>query len=62
MASSSVLGSNEASSINMPADSLANGEDFPSYLNEFAQRFEQGVDVGSIDWKKIFSGLDFSFI
>ena len=62
MASSSVLGGNEASGINIPTDGFANGEDFPSYFNDFAQRFEQGVDVGSIDWNNIFSGLDSSFI
>ena len=61
-ASSSVLGSNEAGSMNMSADGFANGEEFPSYFNDFAQEFGQGVDVGSIDWNNIFSGLDSSFI
>ena len=61
-ASSSVLGSNEAGSMNMSADGFANGEEFPSYFNDFAQEFGQGVDVDSIDWNNIFSGLDSSFI
>jgi hypothetical protein len=62
MASSSVLGSNEASSINMASDRSTNGEDLSSYFNELAQSFEQGIDVGSFDWNNIFSGLDSSFI
>ncbi|KAM0793993.1 hypothetical protein BDR22DRAFT_895579 [Usnea florida] len=71
MASSGVSGSNEASSINMLADGFTNGEDLSVYFNEFAQRFDQGMDVGSIDqgmdvgsidWNNVFSGLDSSFI
>ena len=62
MVSSSVLGSNEAGSLNTLADGFADGEDFPSYFNDFAQRFEQGVDVDSIDWNNILSGLDSSFL
>lgn len=62
MASSSVLGSNETGSLDLLADGFANGEDFPSYFNDFAQEFEHGVDVGSVDWSNIFSGLDSSFI
>ena len=62
MVSSSVLGSNETGGLNMLADGFAYGEDFPSYFNDFAQRFEQGVDVDSIDWNNILSGLDSSFI
>jgi len=62
MASSSILGSNEASSINMGGDRFTNGEDLLSYFNELAQSFEQGIDVGSFDWNNIFSGLDSSFI
>lgn len=59
-ASSSVLGRNETSSINMASDIFANGEGFPSYFNEFAQDFEQGIDFGSIDWNDVLSGLDTS--
>ena len=62
MASSGVSGSNEVSSINMPADGFTNGEDLSVYFNEFAQRLEQGMDVGSINWNNVFSGLDSSFI
>ena len=62
VASSSVFGSNDVGSINMLGDGFANGEDFPSYFTDFAQRFEQGVDVNSIDWNNIFSGVDSSFI
>jgi hypothetical protein len=62
MASSSVLGSNEVSSIDMAGDGFTNGEDLSSYFNELAQSFEQGIDVGSFDWNNIFSGLDPSFI
>ena len=61
MTSSSVLGSNEASSISMTSDGSTNGEDFSSYFNDLAQSFEQGIDVDSFDWNNIFSGLD-SFI
>ena len=62
MASSSMLGSSETGSLDMLADGFANGEDFPPYFNDFAQTFEHGVDVGSVDWSNIFSGLDSSFI
>ena len=62
MASSGVVGSNEASSISMLPDSSTNGEDLSVYFNEFAQRFEQGIDVGSIDWNNVFSELDSSFL
>lgn len=55
-----VLGSNETSNINIAGDSFANVEDFPSYFDEFAQSFEQGIDVGSIDWNNFLSGLDSS--
>lgn len=62
MALLSLLESNEISSINMVDDIFANGEDFPSYFNEFAQSFEQGIDVGSINWDDILSGIDTSLI
>ena len=62
MVSSSVLGSNQTGSLNMLADDFAYEEDFPSYFNDFAQRFEQGFDVDSIDWSNILSGLDDSFV
>jgi hypothetical protein len=62
IASSSVLGSTEVSSINMAGDRFTTGEDLSSYFNELAQSFEQGIDVGSFDWNNIFSGLDSSFI
>lgn len=62
MASSSVLGSNEASSINVTDDRFANGEDLSSYFDELAQSFEQGIDVDSFDWNNLFSGLDSSII
>jgi hypothetical protein len=62
MASSSVLGSNEASTTNTAGGRFTTGEDFSSYFNELAQSFEQGIDVGGFDWNNIFSGLDSSFI
>ena len=62
MASSSMLGSNETGSLDTLADGFGNGEDFPSYFNDFAQEFEHGVSVGSVDWSNIFSGLDSSLI
>ena len=62
MASSSVHGRNETSSISMACDGFANGEGFPSYFNEFAQDFEQGIDFGSIDWNDVLSGFDTSHI
>lgn len=55
-----VLGSNETSSIDMAGDSFANAEEFPSYFDEFAQSFEQGIDAGSIDWNNFLSGFDSS--
>ncbi|KAI4160851.1 MAG: hypothetical protein LQ342_005376 [Letrouitia transgressa] len=54
-----LLESNNTGGINMTGGGFANAEDFPSY---FAQSFEQGIDVGSIDWNNIFLGLDSSFI
>ena len=62
MASSSVLGSNETSGINVAGDVLPNGDDFPSYFNDFAQSFEQGFDVSTIDWNEIYSELDTSLL
>lgn len=57
--SNGLLANNNTGSINMTSGGFANGEDFPSY---FAQSFEQGIDVGNIDWNNIFLGLDSSFI
>ncbi|KAF2802401.1 uncharacterized protein BDZ99DRAFT_401604 [Mytilinidion resinicola] len=54
----SVLGSNDANSMDMGGDGFTNGEDMSSYFNELAQSFEQGVDF---DWDDIFAGLDSSF-
>ena len=62
LASSNISGSDEAGSINMLVDGSTYGEEIPSYFNDFAQSFEQGVDVGSIDWNNIVSELDSSFI
>lgn len=62
MASSSVLRNDEFSSTNMASDGFANGDELSSYFNEFAQNFEQGIDVGSIDWNDVLSGLDTSLI
>lgn len=54
-----VLGSNETNGINNVAgDSFANVEEFPSYFDEFAQSFEQGIDAGSIDWNNFLSEFD----
>ncbi len=62
MASPSVLGSNETGNVNMAGDTFTNGDDFPSYFNEFAQSFEQVVEAGDFDWDNMFSGLDSSLI
>jgi hypothetical protein len=62
MALPSMLGTNEASSINIPGDESTSGEDLSSYFNELAQSFEKGVDVDSFDWNNIFTGLESSFL
>ena len=62
MTSSNVLGNNETSTINMAGNNFTNVDGFPSYFNEFAQSFEEGIDIGSIDWNNVFSGLDYSLI
>ncbi len=62
MALPTALGSNETSNINVAGDNFANGDESPSYFNEFAQSFEQVVEAGDFDWDNIFSVLDSSFI
>jgi hypothetical protein len=37
-----------------------NGEDLSTYFNELAQSFEHGIEVGSLDWNNMFSGIDSS--
>jgi hypothetical protein len=40
----------------------SNGEDMSTYFNGMAQTFEQGLEVGSVDWNNMFSGIDSSII
>ena len=49
---STVASGNEATSV----------ENLSTYFNDLAESFEQGVDVGSLDWYSIFSGINSSFI
>ncbi|EED13802.1 conserved hypothetical protein [Talaromyces stipitatus ATCC 10500] len=41
-------------------DMYANGEDLSTYFHDLAQSFDQGVDVASLDWNNMFSGIDSS--
>ncbi|KAK9241529.1 hypothetical protein V1506DRAFT_563627 [Lipomyces tetrasporus] len=59
MSTSSVLGGNE---VIMADEMYSNGEDLSTYFNELAQSFEQGVEVASLDWNNMFSGIDSSMI
>lgn len=58
----SMLGSNEGSSMDLVYERQESGEDLSAYFNELAQSFEQGVEVGSFDWDSMLSGLEGSMI
>ena len=53
---------NETNSSNPSDDLFAGREEFPSYFDDFAQSFGQGIEVGTFDWNNIFSELDASLI
>ncbi|ESZ98985.1 hypothetical protein SBOR_0643 [Sclerotinia borealis F-4128] len=59
MLTSSALGGSDI----ILADGIyTNGDDVSTYFNELAQSFEQGIEVGSVDWNNMFSGIDSSMI
>lgn len=58
----SMLGSNDLDGENMLHEVPDIEEDFSAYFNELAQNFQEGVDVGSLDWDAMLSGLESSIV
>ncbi|RAL68047.1 hypothetical protein DID88_008770 [Monilinia fructigena] len=56
---SSLVGAND---VILGNPMYANGEDVSTYFNELAQTFEQGTEVGNLDWNNMFSGIDSSMV
>jgi hypothetical protein len=54
MPTSSVLGGND---VILADEMYSNGQDVSMYFDELAQSFEQEIEVGSMDWNNIFSGM-----
>ncbi|KAH8690342.1 hypothetical protein BGW36DRAFT_466220 [Talaromyces proteolyticus] len=54
------LGSNDLEDMDIVHERPKNGEDLSTYFNGLAQSFEQGVDVGTLDWDSMLSDLELS--
>ncbi|GAM44018.1 hypothetical protein TCE0_060r19302 [Talaromyces pinophilus] len=56
------MGNNGLGDMDIVHERPENGEDLSAYFNGLAQSFEQGVDVGSLDWDTMLSELERSLV
>lgn len=56
------MGNNGLGDMDIVHERPENGEDLSAYFNGLAQSFEQGVDVGSLDWDTMLSELERSIV
>jgi hypothetical protein len=56
------MGNNGLGDMDIVHERPENGEDLSAYFNGLAQSFEQGVDVGSLDWDSMLSELERSIV
>lgn len=58
----SYMGSNNLDDMNIVHERPENGDHISTYFNGLAQSFEQGVDVGSLDWDSMLTELERSIV